>query len=156
VKIYLIRHAHAVDESSTLPDEHRYLSVKGRRVMKEVGAALLSNGVKFDAVVTSPLVRAVQTAEILAESVGFFGIVEALPPLRPGVPPRVVAAELPARGMAVAVVGHEPGISALGALLVGRPAFPPFKKAQVCLLDQGQAGFTLNPDTLELDRLLWA
>lgn len=156
VKIYLIRHAHAVDEARGLSDEYRYLSTKGRRVMREVGRALAQAGVELDAILTSPLVRAVQTAEILAERLGFVGVVEALPALAPGVPPRIAAAELPARGTAVAVVGHEPGISALGALLAGRPSFPPFKKAQVCLVERGQALWTLNSDTLEMDRLLLA
>lgn len=156
MKVYLIRHAHAVDEGPRLGDDHRYLTARGRRVAREVGARLEREGVIFDAVLSSPLPRALQTAELVAERVGFTGVVEVLPPLAPGVPPRIAAGELAARGVAVAVVGHEPGISALGAVLLGRPSFPPFKKAQVSLVEDGRPVFWLDPDTLEIDRLLVA
>lgn len=156
MRVYLVRHAHAVDEDRNLSDEQRYLSKKGRKNIREVGRVLRDAGVEFDAILTSPLVRAVQTAELLAERLDFVEVVEALPALRPGVPVRVAASELPSRGAAVAVVGHEPGISMLGAFLIGRPAFPPLRKAQVCLIEDGQPRWMLHPDTLERDRLIVA
>ena len=156
MKVYLIRHAHAVDEGARLDDAHRYLTARGRKVAREAGARLLAHGATFDAVLTSPLVRAVQTAELLAERLGYLGEIVALPALAGGVPPRVAAEGLAARGVAVAVVGHEPGISALGALLLGRPSFPPFKKGQVSLIEDGRAVWYLDPDTMVIDRLLLA
>ena len=48
------------------------------------------------------------------------------------------------------------GMSALGAFLCGRPSFPPFRKAQVSLVEDGKPMWFINPDTLERDRLLLA
>jgi phosphohistidine phosphatase len=154
VQVFIIRHGHAVDDSPRLDDSQRYLSKKGRKTVREVGRALREAGVQFDVVLTSPLVRAVQTAELLAESLDFLDLVEVLPALVPGVPPRVAAAELGGRGVRVAVVGHEPGLSSLGAYLCGRPSFPPLRKAQVSVVEDGKPLWFLNPDTLERDRLL--
>ena len=154
MKVYLIRHGHAVDENGTISDEQRYLTKKGRKTMREVGRVLKEAGVELDAVLTSPLVRAVQTAELVAERLDFLGIIEALPSLVPGVPVRVAAAELASRGAAVAVVGHEPGISMLCAYLAGRPSFPPLNKGQVVLIEDGRAAWFVHPETLERQHLL--
>jgi phosphohistidine phosphatase len=154
VKVFIIRHGHAVDESPQLDDGQRYLSKKGRKGVRAVGRALREAGVEFDAILTSPLVRAVQTAELLAESLDFLEVIEVLPSLQPGVPPRVAAAELASRGVRVAVVGHEPGLSFLGGYLCGRPSFPPLRKGQVSLVEDGKPCWFINPDTLERERLL--
>lgn len=156
MKVYLVRHSLAVQEHAGLADPQRYLSEEGRRLMLEVGAKLAADGVAFDALLTSPLVRAVQTAELLARAIGFDDVVTTLPALSPGVPPEAAAGQLAARGSAIAVVGHEPGISALGAFLVGRPSFPPLRPGQVSLVEAGRAMWTLHPGTLELERLLVA
>jgi phosphohistidine phosphatase len=74
VKIFLIRHGHAVDAAEQLSDGERYLTKKGRRAVREVGRALRKAGVAFEAIVTSPLVRAVQTAELIAEQTEFAGV----------------------------------------------------------------------------------
>ena len=49
-------------------------------------------------------------------------------------------------GAAVLVVGHEPSISALGAFLLGRPSFPPFRTAQCCAIEDGKPTFTARAD----------
>ncbi len=155
MKVYLVRHASAVPEGPHLPDARRYLDAEGRRVARAVGRWLRKEGVALDALLTSPLPRAVQTAELLAEALDFLGVIEVLGALAPEVPPRVVALELQARreADAVAVVGHEPGISALGALLVGQPSFPPMRPAQVALVDGTAPRWMLRPDTLTVDAL---
>jgi len=153
VRIFLIRHAHAIDEGARLGDEQRYLTDKGRQVARAVGRALRAQGVVVDAVLTSPLVRAVQTAELIAQALEHAGAVEVLSSLAPGVPSRVVAADLGTRAGAVALVGHEPNMSALGAMLVGRPGFPPFKKAQVMLVEDGRAVWSLDPETLAVNAI---
>lgn len=154
MRVYLIRHGHAVDAEGPLADEQRYLTKKGRKTVREVGRVLQEAVGELDAVLTSPLVRAVQTAELIAERLDFLGIIEALPALVPGVPPRIAAAELTSRGSAVAVVGHEPGISMLCAYLAGRPSFPPLQKAQVVLIEDGKPAWFIHPETLERRHLM--
>lgn len=156
MRVFLCRHAHAVDEGPRLTDEARWLTPKGRQVARAVGRRLREQGVELDAVVTSPLVRAVQTAELVADGADFVGQIEAILPLAPGVPARLAAEELPSRGGAVLVVGHEPGISSLGAWLTNRPAFPPFRKGQVTLIEDGRPGWWLDPETMRIEPLLVA
>ena len=139
-----------------LADEHRYLNLVGRRRAREVGARLAQEGVELDAVVTSPLVRAVQTAELVSERLGFLGELEVLPQLAPGVPARLAGGELAARGVSVAVFGHAPGISDLGAYLCARPSFPGLKPGCCALIEDGRPMWWIDPETLALDRLLLA
>jgi phosphohistidine phosphatase len=126
--IYLIRHADAVPEQMPLVDENRYLTAGGRDAARDAGRRL---GVVLDALYTSPLVRAVQTAELVAASSGFAGTIEVDLDLAPGGDLRALAARLQAHEGDVAVVGHEPGISALAGILTGRPRFPPLNKAEI-------------------------
>jgi phosphohistidine phosphatase len=156
MKVFVIRHADAVSEGPRLGDEERYLTQEGRRVSRAVGTRLAGEKVAFDVLLTSPLVRAVQTAELLADAMDYLGVVEAVPYLAPGVHPRIAIEDLGRRDGAVALVGHEPMLSALCALLVQRPAFPPLRKTQVTLIENGQPGWWLNPDTMTLERLILA
>ena len=71
VEIHLLRHAHAGDpEAWNGPDEARPLSPKGRSQSERMGAFLRSVGFQPDAIVSSPKVRAFQTAEIVAAELG--------------------------------------------------------------------------------------
>src|SRR5262245_12672064 len=78
--LYLIRHAQAVDGSG-VRDEERPLTVKGRRDALDVGASLLRHGVQLDVIASSPLVRAVETAELVAVSIGYPGQLNITPSL---------------------------------------------------------------------------
>lgn len=151
VKVFLIRHSHAIDEHHGLIDEDRHLTAEGRLRARAVGAALAREGVGFDAVISSPLARAVQTAELVCEKVGYLGIIAISRTLVHSLPARLAAAELPARGVKVACFGHMPHLSELGALLTGRPKFPRFKPCQVMVIDDGEARWTLDPDSLRLE-----
>lgn len=159
-----MRHAHAVPAGpgtdggtdGVTADAHRHLSASGRRAAREVGRVLRAQGVELDAIFTSPLCRAVQTAELLAGVTDFLGTVQVLSSLAPGVPAPVAARDLLGRGACVAVVGHEPGIAGLGAQLCGRPSFPPFRPGQLACIEDGQPRFYIHPETLAVDRLLLA
>jgi phosphohistidine phosphatase len=153
VKIYLVRHAEAVSAGLDRTDAHRHLSASGRSTCRGVGRLLREAEVSFDVVLTSPLVRAVQTAELVSEGVGYLGVIEAHVGLSPGAQPEVIAGELLARDGAVAVFGHEPSISALAAYLSGRPSFASFLPGQVCYLDSHQPVWKLNPDALQIQDL---
>lgn len=151
MQVLLMRHARAVDEGPRLADEQRFLTLEGRRTALAVGRRLGELGAAVDAVLTSPLVRAVQTAELASQSLGYAGAVESFFALAPGLPVRLVAEELAAHGTCVLVVGHEPSISALGAFLASAPSFPPLRPGQAVMLERGQPRWSLHPETLEQD-----
>ena len=110
---YLIRHAHAVD-GAALRDEDRPLSAHGRRQALDVGGALAKAGVQFQLVVASPLVRAVETASLVAVATNYAGGLDIVDPLRPEGSFKNLTREViePAfkRNVVLALVGHEPSI----------------------------------------------
>src|SRR5881628_2985392 len=83
--ILLIRHGHAVDDAPGLGDAGRWLSAKGRKVTRKVARWLAKNRKRRPVTIwTSPLVRAVQTAEITAAEAAIKGEVKAISELSPG------------------------------------------------------------------------
>ncbi len=139
-----MRHADAVEESLAIRESHRYLTLEGRRQAMTVGLRLREQQITLDMVFCSPLMRAVQTAELVATALRFAGAVEALPALAPGGDARV-AAELARRAGCVLVVGHEPALSAIGALMCRSRAFPPLHQAQVFLVEDEHPVWSLGP-----------
>ncbi len=150
MKLYLIRHADAVPEDEVGTDGDRWLSTRGRAAARGLARLLREQGVELDGLATSPLPRAVQTAELLAAGLDYFGLITVVPGLAPGCHPRRAAEQLGALGQAVAVVGHEPTISALGAFVLGRPAFPALRTAQCCAIEQGAPTFTARADLMRV------
>ncbi len=153
MKLYLVRHAEAVPEDIAGRDEDRWLTSRGREAARGLARLLRDQQVEPDAIVCSPLPRALQTAELLGAGLDFIGVVEVLPTLRPGVPPRLVAGELGARGTSIIVVGHEPSISELAAMLCAVPAFPSFRTAQACAIENGAPKFTSRADVMTTQAL---
>ncbi|MBE7448902.1 MAG: histidine phosphatase family protein [Kofleriaceae bacterium] len=137
--VFLVRHADAVDEAPGLPDEVRHLSARGRDQARALGQRLRWHDCAPTAVWTSPLVRAVMTAELVAAALEWTGPIESVRGLAPAGAVRDVQAALAAHDPAGAVVlvGHEPMLSGLGALLTGRADFPALAKAQAARLDDG-------------------
>jgi phosphohistidine phosphatase len=87
LNIYLIRHSDAVDTSKDVTeDEYRYLSEKGRIKTSEVAHKLDMVGIKFDMVLASPYVRAVQTAEIMVSILKYSGEIRSVSELLNGTP----------------------------------------------------------------------
>lgn len=148
MKVILIRHAHAVEDLDAHSDDSRHLTVRGRGTARKVGERLRADGIAFDALVTSPLVRAVQTAELVAQGARYGGEIEAVVALGPGGGVRRAAEELQGRGEAVVAVGHEPSISALAAHLTGRSSHAALRKGQVLIVEGGRVVYSLDPDTL--------
>ncbi len=137
MNVFLVRHAHAVDEAPGLPDEARHLTAEGRRAARALGDRLKWYDCVPTAVWTSPATRAVQTAELLVAGLGWAGPVEALPVLAPVGDVRATVALIrrQAADSQLVIVGHEPAISGLGCLLADLPDFPSLKKAQCARLD---------------------
>lgn len=137
VRVYLVRHEEA-EPGYTIPDMHRALTGRGRERMRAT-AKLLGHHAKLDLVITSPLVRAVQTAEVLVGQLGFDEPVIAREIIAH--PPTTTAlvdliAELDPSLKDVMLVGHEPTMSTLSAELLGLDPYPrPFKKGSVLALD---------------------
>ena len=113
------------------------------------GRKLQELGVQLDAVVTSPLVRAVQTAELLTAQLGYDGEIEALLELIPEGRPTIAADELPTRGGAVAALSHEPTISAIASLMTN-VHYRGFKPGEVACVDEGRLLWSLDPDSLKV------
>jgi phosphohistidine phosphatase len=65
MELYLIRHGIAQEWGLDIKDEQRSLTKEGRQKTEKVAQKLVKLGLQFDLIVTSPLVRARQTAEIL-------------------------------------------------------------------------------------------
>lgn len=135
--VYLVRHAHAIDEAPGVPDGARHLTAQGRAAARQLGERLSWYDCAPTAVWTSPAVRAVQTAELLLAGLGWSGVIEGVHDLAPGGDLRAIRARLRegAPDAQVMAVGHEPGISSLGALLTGRRDFPALRKGQVARLE---------------------
>ena len=122
VQLVIVRHAEA---ASGEPDELRPLTPAGREAARALGQRLADEGLEPDAVLTSPLLRARETAAELARPAGL----EPEPDerLAPGATAEAVRAAAEERGETVIVVGHQPDCSRIAAALVGgeEPAFPP-------------------------------
>ena len=153
MRVYLVRHGDAVPEEDAGSDRDRWLSPRGREAARVLGRLLREQGLAPDVIVCSPLPRAVQTAELLAQALDYLGPIASRRFLEPAAQPRVAASEISAAGMSVLVVGHEPSISALGAYLLGRPSFPPFRTAQCCAIEDGKPTFTARADIAQLQPL---
>lgn len=134
--LFLIRHAKAADAELYGDDGERPLTAAGRRAALDVGASMARHGVKLDVIVSSPLVRAVETAELVAVSVGFEAELEIAPELLPeGRPAALVERVLRPRAKRgrVALVGHLPSIGNLLSALLDRPGLALSKGAVVRL-----------------------
>jgi phosphohistidine phosphatase len=129
--IHLVRHAEAVERSPEIPEEHRFLTRRGRNSFRRVASSLKKSGIQPDLILTSPLIRAVQTAEILAQRLKFKGelLVTALLAhdfqtkdlyeLLKGFP----------KAREIAFVGHEPELGTLARTLLAADS--------ACTLDKG-------------------
>lgn len=146
VRIFLVRHGDAVPEEDAGSDRDRWLSPKGREHARILGRLLREQGLEPQAILCSPLPRAVQTAELIANALDYIGVIRSLRCLEPSAHPRVAANEIRGAANPVIVVSHEPAISSLGAFLLGIPAFPQFRTAQCCALENGKPTFSARAD----------
>ncbi len=138
ISLYLVRHAIAAERGEAFPDDAtRPLTPKGVERFREVVKALADLDVEIDQVLTSPLVRARQTADILAEILPGGARVIETDTLSPGSAFRSVLDMLAAysRHHSLALVGHEPGLGELAGRLLGTRNPLPFKKGAICRID---------------------
>ena len=139
-ELYLVRHAIAAERGSEWPDDtKRPLTERGINRFKEGVKGLRRLDVTIDEVFTSPLVRARQTAELLAAGVEGKPPVKLLEALAPGHTSASVMSNLAkvAKRRRIALVGHEPELGELAAYLIGAGRALPFKKGGICRIDVG-------------------
>jgi phosphohistidine phosphatase len=154
MKLYLIRHAEAVERTGTMPDADRYLTPKGRSAFRGIARLVRGAGIAPDIIFTSPLLRAVQTAEILAERLKYDGTVAVSKDLSPGFDHRALRSLLAEAGNPgeAAFVGHEPDLGDLAAALLALPGGFPLRKGAVVALEvegnvrEGTAKFLWRTD----------
>ena len=121
--LYVVRHALAEDAAAG-GDEARHLTEVGRQRTLKAAARMRALGLEFDLILTSPLARAVETAEIIAAAYDAGLTSRVLPELATGIAPADAVAALAPHGRndSVMIVGHEPQLSALvSILLTGEP-----------------------------------
>ena len=138
--LWLLRHGDAEDGS---PDAERKLTEKGRRQSTAAGAALAALGVKLEACLTSPKVRAAQTAELACEALG----------VEPELEPKLAGGRFDAEALAaglgdeVLLVGHDPDFSMALHSLTG--AQVRMKKGGLAGIDSGELKVLLRPGELK-------
>ena len=133
-----MRHAIAAERGDDWPDDDkRPLTEKGIARFKDGLEGLKWLDVGLDEIFTSPLVRAKQTADLLAAGIAGKAPVKLLAALAPGTTPQEVMAQLArtARRRRIALVGHEPGLGELAAHLLGAKRPMEFRKGGVCRID---------------------
>jgi phosphohistidine phosphatase len=156
VHAYLLRHGDAADlaPDGGFSDEQRELTSKGIKKLHLACKTYARLMVPPDRILHSPLARARQTAEILAEHIGFAGDLVANDRLTPGANPAmsvdVLQAELLDGGEAIALVGHQPHLGdLLGLLLFGNQRVSlPLSKGMLAAVE-------LNDPKVMVGRLLW-
>jgi phosphohistidine phosphatase len=128
VNIYLVRHGEAVSERL---DPQRPLTSSGREEVERLARMAATKNVQVTAIFHSGILRAKQTAEVLAEPLRCTSGVQPLSGLRPQDDPAIAKAELEAAENPIMLVGHLPHLNRLVALLLSGDAesqvlqFPP-------------------------------
>jgi len=138
-EIVIVRHGIAVDigENSVNSDEDRMLSEEGRDRTAEVARGLRAIGCLPGVILSSPLRRAMETAQIIGRELGKKATIETTDALLPEAEVKETVQAIAAAGCAtVMVVGHVPHLPCLASyLLAGNESISiPLKKAAACSL----------------------
>jgi len=138
LELYLIRHGVAAERSDEYPDDSkRPLTSGGISRLRKEAKALDEMEIGFDHIITSPLVRARQTADVFAELLKSKPSLSQSDALAPAGTPAGVMQELAKylRKGRIALVGHEPNMGELAARLIGARTPLEFKKGAICRID---------------------
>ena len=138
LELYLIRHGLAADRGDEYPDDSkRPLTSEGVASLRKEAKALDVLEIGFDHIITSPLVRTRQTADVFAAHLKTKPTISNSDALTPAGSAASVIQEIGkhARKGRIALVGHEPNMGELAARLVGARGAIPFKKGAICRID---------------------
>jgi phosphohistidine phosphatase len=144
LEIYLVRHAVAAERGPKYPDDRlRPLTPEGVKRFRESVKGLSQFGVEIDHVLTSPLVRARDTANLLAAALKPKPSIEQVEALAPGGRHAAIVDAIKTSGKRqkrrIALVGHEPDLGEFAARLLGARGGVEFKKGAICLIDVDSA-----------------
>ena len=139
MNLYLLRHGIAAERGTGqyASDADRPLTTKGRRKLRGAAAAMRAMNLSFDVILSSPLVRARQTAELIAKALHCRHRLELTELLAPGASAAGLVRRLnQLKPQSALLVGHEPDLSALASrLLTGGDGLAiTFKKGGLCRL----------------------
>jgi phosphohistidine phosphatase len=136
--IYLVRHGIAAERGAEYPDDSaRPLTSDGIARFRRQAMGLDHIGVTIDLILTSPLTRARQTADLLAARLLRKGELLVVQALAPSAPAGAIIDEISnhTNRRYIALVGHEPDLGELAARLIGASSPLPLKKGGVCRID---------------------
>jgi phosphohistidine phosphatase len=154
MNVYLLRHAHALDigAEGSQTDEERPLSDEGHHQAELVADAVKRLGLKFDQVLSSPLRRALETAQDLCRQLGLpLEVLTTCEQLEPGVGSKKLMKRLRSlEANDVVLVGHAPDLAEHAAWLMGS------KRCQVEIAKAGLAAiFCDSPPRKGVGVLTW-
>ena len=166
MNLYLLRHAIAAakDDPAFESDSDRPLTKKGIKKFRKAARGIERLGIPFDAILSSPLVRARQTADIVAAVLNKESYIEEISELAPQSLPEQLTSALNNFNdkQHVMLVGHEPFLGKLAAFLVNgknnSDSVIPLKKGGICRIEiealpstrPGQMHWLLTPKQLRL------
>jgi phosphohistidine phosphatase len=143
MEIYLLRHGIAEDAPPGMPDSDRALTAAGRQKLRRVLARARAAKVEPGVILSSPYRRALETAEVAVESLGYRGKVVQTASLTPDANPHDTWEEIRSRKSEASLLlaSHEPLMSSLLAFLLSTPALNvDFKKAALARVDCDRFG----------------
>ena len=138
MEIYLMRHGIAEEGEPGQPDASRRLTREGRDKASDVLALAAQAGVRPDLILSSPYVRAMQTAEIARQDLGVVEVVVEFPSAIPSGDPASVWSELREykQYRSILLASHEPLVGQLAAYLLNSPGLRiDVKKASIIRID---------------------
>ena len=133
MKVYLIRHAHA-EPAGEGSDGARALTERGRREAEETGRALRERGETIRVVLSSPLLRARETAERIASAFDPAPAIETQAALACGATPQLILETVRARPAGeIALVGHMPDLGIFVGAVAGESMS--FRPSSICCVE---------------------
>ena len=119
--LFLMRHAKSSWKDDSLADHERPLKKRGKKDIKLIAKAMKKNGLKPDLILASSAVRAKETAELLAEALGFEGKLKVSDQLYMGEPSDYmeILKSIKEKHESVLIVGHNPGLEAYLQIIDG-------------------------------------
>jgi phosphohistidine phosphatase len=153
MQLYILRHAIAIPRGTPgYPNDDRPLTEDGISKMIEGAKGIFSAAGKFDVIISSPLIRALHTAKILAEHTDYNSEIAICDYLLPGSPQRSLFKYLSefVHLEKVCIVGHEPHLGFIASKLLGTDeSVIELKKGAICRIDID--GFSLEKP----GKLIW-